>query len=87
MTKSQALRYLNRAERNGYIPYHHGLALNEVESPYNGKTIGLKWGIQVEELGNEVQPTGHPLIIWDADQAERLFPGKTIKTTNQWQQY
>ena len=87
MTKYQALRYLHRAEKNGYLPYHYGLVLNEVESPYNGKTTGLKWAIQVEEPGIEGQRTGHPLIIWDADQAERMFPGKTIKTINQWQQY
>ncbi len=87
MTKSQALKYLLRARKNGYAPFHHGLVINEVESPYNGKTTGLNWGIQIEELSNEGQVLGHPRIIWDADQAERMFPGKTTKTIIQWQQY
>jgi hypothetical protein len=79
MTKTQALRYLHRAEHFGFVAYHHGLIIQEVESPYNSKTAGLNWGISIECLKNEGQLFGHPQIIWDADQAERMFPGKTKK--------
>ena len=79
MTKTQALRYLQRAEHFGFVAYHHGLISCEAESRHSGNITGLSWGINIECHKIEGHLFSHPQIIWDADQAERMFPGKTKK--------
>ncbi len=86
MTKTQAIKYLNRAEKRGFVPYQKGLIAHEVESGYRGNSTKLFWGINIEYAGNDACQSFCPKMIWDADRAERMFPTKTKKTINQWQQ-
>ena len=79
MTKTQAIKYLHRAEKNGFIAYHHGLVTHEVESRYSGNTTGLYWGINIVCGEENRHMFSRAKIIWDADHAERIFPGKTQK--------
>lgn len=70
MTYTQAVKYLKRAERSGYVAYHSGL-VNDGEAWY---------GINIDGDGHDGRNFGCPQIIWDIETAERMFPGRRTET-------
>lgn len=73
MRKAEAKKYLDRACRNGYVPYHTGLVLSE------GQGQKENWGINIDGDGREGRLFGCPKIIWDAGHAEEMFPARAKK--------
>ena len=78
MTYTEAKKYLRRAERNGYVAYHSGIA-HMVTGIRNGREIGY-YGINIDGDGQDGRLFGCPKLIWDAEQAEERFPARRRKT-------
>ena len=76
MNYTQANKYLNRACKRGYVPYHSGLVSTEETVKWGGNTTGLSWGINIDGDGHNGRYFGCPQIIWSAEQAEERFPAK-----------
>ena len=65
MTYTQAVKYLHRAERNGYVAYHSGIC-----------TMDGNYGINIDGDGHDGRLFGCPQIIWDVERAEEQFPAR-----------
>lgn len=65
MTYTEAVKYLNRARKNGYVPYHSGIVYYEDSSSY---------GINIDGDGHDGRYFGCPEIIGSTEEAERRFP-------------
>lgn len=74
MNLTQAKKYLNRAERNGYVAYHNGIVSQEIPVRWSGNTTGLSFGINIDGDGHNGRLFGCPQIIWDTETAENMFP-------------
>ena len=74
MTHTEAKKYLNRAENNGYVRNHSGLVIIETKVKWGGNTTGCEWGINIDGDGHEGRLFGCPQIIWDTETAEIMFP-------------
>lgn len=71
MNHTEAVKYLKRAEKNGYVRYHSGLVAMEQGSR-------TSWGINIDGDGHDGRLFGSPRIIWSKEEAEEMFP-KTVK--------
>lgn len=67
MTYKEAIMYLNRAQKNGYVPFHSGIIKMENGNKFN-------WGINIDVDGSKDRPFGVPTIIFDKETAEEMFP-------------
>jgi hypothetical protein len=76
MNYKQALMYLNRAEKRGYVAYHSGIVREDIEPSWGGNTTGSNWGINIDGDGHNGRYFGCPKIIWDVETAERMFPSR-----------
>ena len=78
MKHTEAVKYLNRAERRGYVKYHSGLVMENIPVQWGGNTTGSNWGINIDGDGTIFGGVRHlfgcPQIIWGRDQAEEQFP-------------
>jgi len=74
MTHKQAVTYLNRAEKSGYVRYHSGIVRMDVEPQWSGNTTGSIYGINIDGDGFNGRLFGCPCIIWDIETAEMRFP-------------
>jgi len=81
MTHTQAITYLNRAEKNGYVRYHSGIVRQDIILQWSGNTTGSTWGINIDGDGHDGRLFGCPCIIWDAETAEERFPTKKYSKT------
>ena len=81
MTHTQARRYLARAERNGYVAYHKGIA-HTVTGIRNGRELGY-YGINIDGDGHDGRLFGCPELIWDAEKAEERFPVREYRATKE----
>jgi hypothetical protein len=79
MTHSEAKKYLNRAENNGYVRYHNGIVTQETKTKWGGNTTGFICGINIDGDGHNGRLFGCPKIIWDTETAERMFPTRKYK--------
>ena len=68
MTYTQAEKYLKRATKQGYAPYHSGSGIVNMDGGY---------GINIDGDGHDGRLFGCPQIIWSADQAEEKFPANS----------
>jgi hypothetical protein len=82
MNYTEAKKYLNRAENNGYVRYHSGLVMTEEPVRRGGNTTGSSWGINIDGDGHNGRLFGCPQMIWDVETAERLFPARKYTKSN-----
>lgn len=82
MTLTEARKYLARAQKNGYVPYHTGIVSMETIKQTRKKKgtevvkIKINYGINIDGDGTEGRNFGCPIILWDAEKAEEKFPVK-----------
>jgi hypothetical protein len=75
MNYTEAIKYLKRAEARGYIRYHSGIVCQENNNRKWGGP-GNYYGINIDGDGKDGRLFGCPQIIWDAEQAEDMFPAR-----------
>jgi len=74
MNYTQALKYLARAERSGYVKNYSGFVRQDTTPRWGGNTTGSFWGINIDGDGHNGRLFGCPEIIWDVEIAESRFP-------------
>lgn len=75
MNYTQATKYLHRACKRGYVPYHNGIVSNEeLTGNINHQKVKYNYGINIDGDGHKGRYFGYPIIIWDAIIAEEKFP-------------
>jgi len=82
MNYTEAKKYLNRAENNGYVRNHSGIVMQEVKSRWGGNTTGCFYGINIDGDGHNGRLFGCPRIIWDVETAESMFPARKYTKSN-----
>ena len=78
MNYTEAKKYLARAEKSGYVKMHSGFAAQEIRPRWGGNTTGKIYGINIDGDGTITNGVRHlfgcPRVIWDAEDAEKMFP-------------
>jgi hypothetical protein len=80
MNYTQAITFLKRAEKNGYVRYHSGLVIEDVKTRWGGNTTGSNYGINIDGDGIS-HLFGCPKIIWSVEQAEEMFATRKYERT------
>jgi len=69
MNYTQAIKYLKRACKRGFVAYHSGI-VSDGDGDY---------GINIDGDGRDGRLFGCPTIIWSPDSAEEKFPARKYR--------
>lgn len=70
MTYKHAKRWLRRAEKHGYVPYHEGIV-----------KMGNAYGVNIDGDGQDGRLFGNPRIFWTQDQIIDFFAERGVEFT------